>query len=141
MIKEQHQNFHVGLKAFIDKDKSLLIVRESKKYKSGGKWELPGGRINKDEINQTLEKILERELSEELGWSLKVKIGKLFSVWRRMTHPDAKVFLVGFNCIYKNGNIKLSSEHINYVWIKAKEINKYKFADGYKEQIIKYFKK
>jgi len=140
-MAKQHQNFHVGLKVFINKNNSLLIVRESEKYKSGGKWELPGGRINQDESNKSLETILKRELSEELGRNLKVKIGKLFSVWRRLTHPDAQIFLVGLNCIYENGDVKLSDEHIDYAWIKAKEINKYKFVDGYKKQIVKYFKK
>lgn len=141
IMKEKNQEFHIGLKAFIRKNNALLILRESDRYKSGGKWELPGGRIKNTEVNLPLEKVLTRELSEELGDAVKVKIGKVLFVWKRLTHPDKKVFLVGFDCSYKAGDIKLSDEHTDFAWIKVKDTKNYRFVDGYKEVIVNYFKK
>lgn len=130
----------MGLKAFIRKDDRLLIVRESDKYKSGGAWELPGGRIKESELNTALSEILQREIVEELGNAFKVRIGSVLHVWRRPTHPDGPVFLVGFDCYYESGDITVSEEHTETAWIQKSNIDEYLFADGFKEAIEKFFK-
>ncbi|MBI2096713.1 MAG: NUDIX domain-containing protein [Candidatus Sungbacteria bacterium] len=138
---EKNQNFHVGLKAFVQKGRKLLILQESDRYKSGGKWELPGGRIKETESDVSSKDILERELKEECGRTLKVKVGEIVSVWIRGDHPDAQIFLVGFECKYKSGQPTLSNEHISYAWIEKGDVRKYNFAGGYLESIKEFFKK
>ena len=57
--KREHQTFHVGFKAFIADGEKLLILQDSE-----GLWELPGGRVEKQEIFKPLEEILARETAE-----------------------------------------------------------------------------
>ncbi len=143
-MDDNNQKFMVGLKAFIcrsdESGKKVLILQESAAYKNGGQWELPGGRILESETKLPLEEILQREISEELGDDIKLEIGGVAAAWRRYTHPDSPVFLVGFSCIYKGGEIKLSDEHMNFAWIELKDVNKYVFVEGYKEIIEKFLR-
>lgn len=68
--KREHQIFHVGLKAFIADGEKLLILQDQ-----DGLWELPGGRIEKKEIFDGLEKPLRREVAEELGNDFQYEVG------------------------------------------------------------------
>ncbi|MGB1518467.1 MAG: NUDIX domain-containing protein, partial [Crocinitomicaceae bacterium] len=47
----------------------IFIARRKKDKSLGGKWEFPGGKIEKDE---TQEECLQRELNEELNMQVKV---------------------------------------------------------------------
>lgn len=140
-MQEKNQVFHVGLKAFVRKGNKLLILRESDAYQGGSRWELPGGRIKATEGAIPLSQILRRELHEECGKNMHVQIGAPILAWRRPTHPEHKVFLVGFRCRYVSGEPKLSPEHSDYAWITARDIEKYNFAAGYRKTIVNYFKK
>ena len=143
----EHQNFHVGLKGFIaDKDK-LLILQDGE-----GLWELPGGRVEQQEAHKELEEILRREITEELGESFEYNLEGIFHAWVRKPDPkkglsdqtyrnkDFHIFLVGFKCTYKQGDIKLSPEHTNFRWITKDEAEDLEFENTYKEAVQQYFK-
>ena len=131
----EHQNFNVGLKAFIEKDKKLLILQDNE-----GEWELPGGRVEKSEINKSLNEILSRETGEELGKDFKLTIDRIFNAWiRRPGDADFCIFLVGFECKYVSGEITLSSEHRDFRWIGKEEIGELKFENTYQEAVEYYF--
>ena len=136
-ISRDHQDFHVGLKAFLEKDKKLLILQDN-----DGFWELPGGRIEKREIYKDLKIILAREVGEELGKDVKYEIGSIFHNWIRKPNKDKDftIFLVGFLCIFKEGEITLSKEHKNFRWISKSEAKKLKFENTYKKAVEYYFK-
>jgi 8-oxo-dGTP diphosphatase len=66
----------VATKAFIRRDKKILILRESAEYKEGtniGRFDVPGGRISPGE---RFDNCLRREIKEETG--LDVEIGAPF---------------------------------------------------------------
>jgi hypothetical protein len=41
-----------------------------------GDWDLPGGRIRKDEFNSSLESVIERKTNEELGGNISYELGR-----------------------------------------------------------------
>ena len=145
--KREHQAFHVGLKAFIAKGEKLLILQDQE-----GFWELPGGRIEKNEIFDGLEKPLRREVVEELGSDFQYEVGDIFYTWIRKPDPlqspsdavaysgkDLCIFLVGVLCTYKSGEPKLSPEHQNFKWITKEDVDVLEFENTYKDAIKKYF--
>lgn len=72
---------HVIVDALIIKDEKILLAKRSPKlFKEGGKWDLIGGFMDRDE---DLEEALRREVLEEVGYKLKEI--KLFTVINR---PD-----------------------------------------------------
>ncbi len=79
--------FFIATKAFIVRDRKVLIVRESSKYQDGtnaAKYDVVGGRLTPGE---RFDESLRREVKEETG--LEVKIGKPFFVneWRSVVNP------------------------------------------------------
>lgn len=131
------QKFDVGLKAFIEKEEKLLIVRES----SGGLWEMPGGRIDVGEESEHLHNILLREVREELGGALLITIGQPFYSWiRPLTNPKPSfVFLTGYRCQYEGGEIALSNEHADIRWISRGDVGTIEWAPGYREAFVAYW--
>ena len=140
-VIEDNKHFYVGLKAFIGKGDALLILRESEKFDGGGKWELPGGRIGNDEDDKTLQEVMLREVEEECGKALRVKVGDIVHVFRRQFANGEWVFLTGFDCEYLSGEVELSDEHCEYAWITQSDMEKYEFVKGYKEAIEILFSK
>jgi len=143
----EHQTFYVGLKAFISNGDKLLILQDDE-----GFWELPGGRIEKNEIFDGLEKPLRREVAEELGDAFQYEVGRVFHVWIRKPEfaasspyaaeylgKDLCIFLVGITCEYKSGEPKLSREHQKFRWITKEEVDTLEFENTYKDAINKYF--
>ncbi len=61
---------------FLSRGNKFFLVRRPFEKKRGGKWEFPGGKVEKGE---TLEAAIKRELAEELGISVIPKriIGKV----------------------------------------------------------------
>lgn len=136
-LNREHQDFHAGLKAFIARDKKLLILQDNE-----GLWELPGGRVEKEETYKDLKEVLQREIGEELGREFKCEIGSVFYTWIRKPNPDTEfhIFLAGFKCRFLNGDITLSPEHQEFRWISKGEVGKINFENTYKEAVRYYFK-
>ena len=143
--KREHQTFHVGFKAFIADGEKLLILQDGE-----GMWELPGGRVEKQEIFKPSEEILARETAEELGEQFRYEHGQIFHAWIRKPDPtgnvasvyrdnDFCIFLVGIRCTYKSGNVALSPEHKDSRWITKEEVNSLRFENTYKQAVQKYF--
>jgi len=81
---------------------------------------LPGGRIDVDEFNTPLEKVVHRELAEELGEDVKFfvdinhpkGIGRhLVPVQNSALGQEVHIFYVFFPGKYISGDIKISDEH------------------------------
>lgn len=136
-MNREIQKFDVGLKAFIERDGKVLVMRES----IGGLWEVPGGRIDVGEEKLGLHEILQREILEELGPSLTVSIGQPFTSWIRVWTPPKSgyVYLTGFRCPYIKGEIQISDEHSEMRWISPADIDTLDFAPGFKVAIKKFW--
>ena len=112
------QQFEVSLKAFIISDTRILLVQES----DTGFWELPGGRIDVGEERVDHAAILAREIAEELGPDVRVRIGSEAVTWVRQRPTDG-VFglIVARVCRFEAGEVKLSDEHTAQRWVTRDE--------------------
>ena len=108
--------FFVGAKALIfNQDNQLLLLSK----KSGNPtWDLPGGRIQK---NEPLEEALKREVFEETGIqdfrSIKFLGLYLSSIRIQKQNDSAGLIFALHLCHVKNDpSITLSSEHDSFSW-------------------------
>jgi 8-oxo-dGTP diphosphatase len=117
----------VATKAVIaDETGRLLLLREAKTYADGtniGKYHFPGGRLEPGEVYQDG---LRREVMEETG--LSIEIGKPLYVgeWhpniRGVVHQIVAIFFV---CTSLGRDVRLSSEHDDYIWLDPSETDNY----------------
>lgn len=110
--------YFVAVKVFLKKDGQLLIMKDN-----FGQWDLPGGRIKKDEFEKPLEEIIARKISEELGGDIKYTLGKpvVFMRHERLEHapgnPTVRIFAIGYEAILESGEIKISERHEELLWV------------------------
>ena len=130
----------VAMKAVIVNEHGLvLILCESGKHDTntnGGRYQLPGGRVEPGEIYSDA---LDREIREET--SLKVEqlypvlVGEWRPVIKGVTHQIIGVFIV---CSSSSSGIILSEEHDSFLWIKPEEQKKYNILSPDWEAIERY---
>ncbi len=99
--------------AFIQEGNTYLIAQRAK-GELAGKWEFPGGKIEKGE---TAEQALIREIHEELG--IYVKVLDHIADFDH-TYPFAKIHLSFYECsLPEFGTIRPSSSHSAITWISS----------------------
>lgn len=105
--------------ALIEKDGKYLIARRSTGTKDVlGKWEFPGGKVEK---NETEEEAIEREIKEE--FNMEIKAIK-FITNNVCNYPDKVVDLRLYQCEYIKGAFKLY-DHFEYKFVDKNEILEY----------------
>ena len=130
-----------SVKAFIEREGKILILRESTAYKAGsnhGKYVMPGGKV--DEGEHFLDS-LKREVKEECG--LRVKIGEPFHVdeWRvSIKNKPSHIVGIFFRCSSAEDNVNLNNEFDHYEWIKPEEYDKYELNIMAKRAFESYLK-
>ena len=107
----------IGVKAFIFRDGKLLIIKRSN-YSNflPFSWDLPGGRI---EEGEDIKEGLKREVKEEVN--LDVDILYPINVHHFIRNDKIIIHGITFLCKYKDGEVKLSREHIEYRWVSLEE--------------------
>ncbi len=105
--------------AIILKGNKILVTQRSEKMKLPLKWEFPGGKVEK---NETEESCLLREIKEELNLEIEI-IEKLES--KKFDYETFSINLIPFVAKYLNGVIVLS-EHKDFKWLTKGEL---KFLD------------
>lgn len=138
-MKRDYGVFQVGLKILLRKGGKVLLLRDDQGL------DLPGGRIDNVEYRVPLEKIIAREVREELGPKVKYVLGNPLFHFRR-TRPNspgadpAFVFLAVFDAEWKVGEITLSLEHSSYDWMNPKT-HVLKRSDFRQDEEYRAFKK
>ncbi|MFH0755448.1 MAG: hypothetical protein V1910_02165 [bacterium] len=142
MTTKQKDIYFVAVKVFLEKNGKLLILKDN-----FGDWDLPGGRILKDEFYTSLDQIIKRKMSEELGKNIKYVIGKpiVFMRHKRIEqifgNPIVKIFAIGYEGILKNRNIKLSKRHSKIMWVDPNTFKPEKyFKGGWLKGVQEYIK-
>ena len=126
-------------------DKFLIVKRALNKKAWPGRWTVPGGGVEIDDYINTppttknniwyfaLENTLRREINEEV----KVEVGKvnylLDLAFIRL--DNIPVITLSFYAPWKNGEVKLNSENIDYKWVTYEETKKYDLIEGILQEI------
>ncbi len=108
--------------ALIKRNNKVLIAKRSTGDENVfGKWEFPGGKVEKDE---TEEEAIEREIKEEFEMNI---VAKKFIVNNICEYPSKKVDLRLYECVYLNGEFKLH-DHSEYKWVEIEKLLDYDLA-------------
>lgn len=132
--------YFVAVKLLLRDGDKLLITHDI-----FGAWDLPGGRIKKDEFKASLPSVIERKMKEELGDDFKYSVGApivFFRVERKehgLSNQKVRIFAVGYEALYKGGKILLGNHHDQYEWVDIKKFKPEEyFVDGWLEGIKEY---
>lgn len=105
--------------ALIEKDNKYLIARRSTGSQDVlGKWEFPGGKVEKDE---TEEHAIEREIKEEFEMDIKAV---RFLTNNVCEYPSKTIDLRLYECKYLSGKFHLH-DHSEYVFVDKNDIINY----------------
>jgi len=109
--------------AIITKDNKYFIAKRNKNKHLGGFYEFPGG---KQDVNETLQQTVIREIKEELNIYVQVgnKLGE-----EHYKDDKINVHLHYFFCKIISGDIILN-EHEDSAWVSKEEFKNYNFAEG-----------
>lgn len=123
--------YFVAVKVFLEKDNKFLILKDG-----FGEWDIPGGRIKKDEFDVPFEQIAARKMSEELGNNFKYKLGEPVILMRheRMEsvpgNPKVRIFAIGFRATLTDGKVETKSHHTQMLWVDPKNFDPKKYFTG-----------
>ncbi len=133
-------SYFVAVKVFLEKDSKLLILKDN-----FGDWDLPGGRIKKNEFTTKLSDVLERKMRQEIGSEAMYTMGAptVFMRHERVEaapgNPVVRIFAVGYKATLTSGNILLSPRHTEMQWV---DINTFKpekyFTGGWLKGVKEY---
>jgi 8-oxo-dGTP diphosphatase len=123
--------YFVAVKLLLRDGDKLLITHDI-----FGAWDLPGGRIKKDEFEAPLESVITRKMREELGADVRYELGdpKVFFRVERAEHglngQMVRIFAVGYDATYKGGEVRLGDHHDQMEWVDVKTFRPEKYFTG-----------
>jgi 8-oxo-dGTP pyrophosphatase MutT (NUDIX family) len=133
--------YFVAVKLLLRDGDKLLITHDI-----FNAWDIPGGRIKKDEFEKPLESVIERKIKEELGSELTYNLGQpkvFFRVQRieRGIDIPVRIFAVGYEAEYVGGEIKLGEHHDEYRWVNIHDFKPSTlFDDGWAQGLEEYIR-
>lgn len=143
MTIENKDHYFVAVKVFLEHQGKLFIFKDR-----FGDWDLPGGRIKKDEFDVPLEDVLRRKMKEELGEDVKYELGKaeIFMRHERVeeapSNPTVRIFGVGYIAKLVSGDIKPSTQHPEILWVDPKTFKPEEyFTGGWLKGVQEYLQK
>jgi 8-oxo-dGTP pyrophosphatase MutT (NUDIX family) len=130
----------------VNKGKYLITRRSPNKKRFPGMWTVPGGHLEtKDYLKlpkdtkfywyNVLEKVLKREVKEEVGIEIK-NVEYITSL--ATVHSDGNPSLV-ISCLadYVKGKVKLQKDETDdFGWVTLKEAKKYDLIDGIYDELV-----
>jgi ADP-ribose pyrophosphatase YjhB (NUDIX family) len=142
---DQKDTYFVAVKVFLvrERDGKLLIMRDN-----FGDWDLPGGRIKKDEFETPLAEVIKRKMSEELGDDIRYTIGApvVFMRHERQEaapgNPTVRIFAIGYEGTLLDGGgsggdgdggrgeIRTSERHPESLWVDPRDFNPEDYFKG-----------
>ena len=125
----------VGVKILLKnkEGKYLVLKRSEEKYPEvGGKWDIPGGKI---EPGSSLMENLRREVVEETGLQI-VGEPKLLAAQDIIKADKCKHVVRLTYSGEAEGEVKLSDEHDAFEWLPLEEIKEIPMLDKYLKQVL-----
>ncbi len=127
--------FYIGQKAFIEKNGKVLVLFDPQLG-----LDFPGGKIQVGEND--FDEALRREVREETG--LEIEINSPFHRWyydfpAKHRNAGKQVYLIGFRCFYRSGEVHLSDEHNKFQWVSKEDHRSLDDGSEYFRALQKYF--
>lgn len=123
-----------------DEGKVLIAQRSLNEGHEGGKWSIPGGKIESEgEEHDVLLKNIKKEILEEVGVEIFDDIILVHDNTFTRSNGDDVLALV-FVCKYKSGEAKPLEDTVDVKWITKEEVNNYEFPLNVKEYVLKGFR-
>ncbi len=120
---ESRDLYFLAYKLFLRDGDKLLITHDI-----FGAWDLPGGRVRKNEFDAAPEVTIQRKIEEELGSDVRYEIGEpaVFFRVERLEHSSqemVRIFDIGYTALYSGGEIRLGDHHDRMEWV---DVNNFK---------------
>jgi 8-oxo-dGTP pyrophosphatase MutT (NUDIX family) len=133
----------VIVNAVVEKDGKILISQRSfDEGHEGGKWTIPGGKIDKTEggVFNIVEKTCAREVMEETGIKISNKIELITNNTFIRSNGQHVIALVCL-CHWESGEAQALEDTIGVEWISADQLDNFDFAPNVRGYIEKGIKK
>lgn len=136
------EEYLVALKLLLRDGDKLLLVKDQ-----WDQWDIPGGRIRKDQFEVSPDQILREKVDVEIGESVQYELGDIklvLRVARKDTgRGDVRIFAVAYEGKYLGGDIELGEYGQAYEWVdlKSVDLSKYDSSDGWIPQLADYVNK
>jgi 8-oxo-dGTP diphosphatase len=131
----------IATKAFVVFEDKVLLLREAGSYQEGtniGRYDVPGGRLKPGE---RFDEALKREVKEETGLDIEIGAPIAVNEWRPVVKGEPwQIVGVFFKCRANSAEVRLSSDHDQFLWIDPKDYLKHPIIDNLKvvfAQLIK----
>src|SRR3989338_2351556 len=127
----------IGVKAIIEKDNKILLLKRSEKYDHlKDQWDIPGGRIN---FGEEPEEGLKREIEEETGLELE-EIKQILDASTVFKNEERHIVRITYLCTVKEGTHKTSHEHTHIEWVLKEKLKELGIEDKLINKVLeKYF--
>lgn len=115
--------YGLTMRGLLKKDDKILLLRRTPESRTNPhRWELPGGKVDPGEF---FDEALIREYKEETN--LEIKIGDLLdSIQEDFSHKRTVVIIMEVIAI--SGEIKISDEHVDWMWATLDELKELDLA-------------
>ncbi len=124
-----------GVSAFIFNDKDELLLTKQPQW--GGKWLVPGGKV---EYGENMETALKREVKEEVNLEIKnLKFFQYVELKNTQERPNLHMVVNQFIAYLENGEVILDEESSDYSWRSPKDWLKEKDLYPSVRQAIEYY--
>ncbi len=142
--------YQISLKLFLKRnDGKILALKAVDDGSYAGFYDLPGGRIDTDELETSFPEIIRREVAEEIG-AVEFRLQeKPVAVGRHRipaaltgSGKDIHVLYLFFEASYTGGEVRVSEEHTGYEWLDLAVIDPSEyFTSGILEGVQMYLGK
>lgn len=136
-MKYDFDYFYLGAKALIFNSDNKVLLLEREHPVKGLSWDLPGGRVHK---NESIKDTLLRELQEEVGLDTICEFRPfgmfLTNIRIPIQEEDVGLIFSIFKCqILEIFHPVLSEEHINFEWMKPLQAAE-KLGKNYSQEFL-----
>ena len=114
-----------------NKNKYLILLRPSNKKHFPNHWDLPGGKLDDNEDSQ---EGLKREVFEETN--LRIQILNSVNIFEKVIKGVLNRFIT-YEAKLKSGELKLSDEHVDYMWATKEQILELEKVEPFIEHYFK----
>ena len=124
----EKDTYFVAVKVLLRDGDKLFLIKDI--FNDG--WDIPGGRIKKDEFETPLLDIVERKMKEEVSDEVKYEIDPVPKVYFRHERFEegidktVRIFALGYEAKYLGGEPKMGEYMDRYEWV---DVSKFKPED------------